>query len=260
MDAPPGALGFLALGAAKGPVHLSLIVQSHAGFEVGPGQPVVHADLVFEDHQGDDVAMGREVKPGGEPILQVQNVDTVRVRDRTSTVRTRADAVAEVILGPARSRDVPATPALIERAGVVGAVRSTGENRRALTVGEQRAHQMAREALIRGGTVAEQTRVSLALEDRRIFPLLVERVEDRAENVIGGGKLHDVTPQAVTHHHVIIEVDGEAGSQARSDPVAGSSWRRRAPATTREYPAPSRPNGGNPLPIGIRAWRCRRKA
>ena len=101
-------------------VDLALIVQRHAGLDRRAGDPVEHADLVLEDHQRDDVAMGRRVHGGREPVLEIDQVHSLRIVEVLRLLPLLADQVAQVLLRAARAGHIPPPPALFEGAAVIG--------------------------------------------------------------------------------------------------------------------------------------------
>ena len=111
-------------------------------------QPVKHTGLMLEHHEGDDVAVRRQIKTRRESIAQVDHVDSVLTINLLGPFWLLGDHVAHVLLAAARAGDVPTSPALGERARVVGAERPAGEKGIALPVHEQRPDEMPGEALI----------------------------------------------------------------------------------------------------------------
>ena len=101
---------------------------------------------------------------------------------------------------------------------MIGAERPAGEQRIALPVHEERTDEVPGEPLVGRRAVAEQARLGLPLRDGLLLGRLVERVERRADGLVGRRDLDHPAAEAEADHHVVVEVD-RAGGLGR-DPLA----------------------------------------
>src|SRR5579875_642901 len=98
-------------------------------------------------------------------------VDLFRARTATH------DQVAQMRLLAAGAADIPSSPALLQRAGVIDAISAGSENRQTHAVGKYRARQVPWIALVERGSMTDEAIVRLPLQKRLGTLLLAQRIK-----------------------------------------------------------------------------------
>ena len=92
---------------------------------------VVDVRLVREDHKRHGVAVGRQIIVGRDSIAEIGNILRGVSLPRLRSVAITNDQISKVTLTAKFSRDVPASPSVFQRRGVVHVMPTFRQNRQA---------------------------------------------------------------------------------------------------------------------------------
>ena len=181
-------------------------IQGVTGFESGLRDEVHDFGLMLQHHQRDQIAVRGQVWLQIKPSVQVGDVQPVGVLDRLRLAGLGQCHIAEVFLIAVSSSDVPAAPALFQRARGGRYEASRSDNWLSLLVGHHRADKHSGNVLGSPRPMTVQAAVGF-LPKRWWYRILLPHCVER-HSQLGVG--HCDLNQTVLHKpemQVFVEVD-----------------------------------------------------